>query len=137
MNSAKAKVLATLVIALLVLAALPVLAGVPECLAQGGGLTPENTVILSNETDASFCKDFSVLLRQTSLQWIVLDSAEVPESARDKNIILIGRPDAEHAEFNLEGEAGGCWNRGVTSGSAEVILWLPGSILGPGPEEEA
>ncbi len=59
-------------------------------------LTPENTVILSNETDGSFCRDFSVLLKGLRLEWVTLDTAEVPESARDKNLIIVGRLNAEY-----------------------------------------
>ena len=59
-------------------------------------LTPENTVILSNETDASFCKDFSVLLRRVRPEWVILDTAEVPEQVRDRNLIIIGELDAEY-----------------------------------------
>jgi len=59
-------------------------------------LTPENTIILSNETDASFCKDFSVLLKRVRPEWVILDTAEVPESVRDRNLIIIGELDAEY-----------------------------------------
>ena len=62
--------------------------------AQTAELTPENTVILSNETDASFCRDFSVLLKNLRVEWVILDTAEVPESVRDKNLVIVGRPDA-------------------------------------------
>ena len=59
-------------------------------------LTPENTVILSNETDRAFCQDFSVLLKSLSLEWVTLDSAESPESLKDKNLVIVGRPDSEY-----------------------------------------
>ena len=59
-------------------------------------LTPENTVILSNETDGSFCRDFSVLLKGLRLEWVTLDTAEVPESVRDKNLIIVGRLNSEY-----------------------------------------
>jgi hypothetical protein len=59
-------------------------------------LTPENTVILSNETDQSFCKDFSVLLDRLRPEWVILDSAEIPELVQDKNLIIIGELDAEY-----------------------------------------
>ena len=58
--------------------------------------TPENTVILSNETDASFCRDFSVILRRVRHEWVILENAEVPESVRDRNLIIIGELDAEY-----------------------------------------
>ena len=60
------------------------------------GLTPENTVIISNETDASFCKDFSVLLGRVRCEWVVLDSADIPVFVRDRNLIIIGGLDAEY-----------------------------------------
>lgn len=65
-------------------------------------LAPENTVILSNETDASFCRDFSVLLRRLRPEWIILDSTVVPESVQDKNLIIIGGPDAEYTGVIIE-----------------------------------
>jgi hypothetical protein len=92
LNLGKTRILAVVLLALIAVTGRPVFCG-----AQGDGLTPENTVILSNETDASFCRDFSVVLKQTSLEWIVLDSAEVPNSARGKNLILIGSPDAKYS----------------------------------------
>lgn len=55
-------------------------------------LTPENTVILSNKTDESFCKDFSVYLKRLSIDWIDIKKFE---QVKDKNIIIIGGPDAE------------------------------------------
>ena len=64
--------------------------------AQPIELTPENTVILSNETDGAFCRDFSVLLKNLRVEWVVLDTAEVPESVRDKNLVIVGRPDSEY-----------------------------------------
>jgi len=64
--------------------------------ANEGELTPENTVILSNETDESFCKDFSVLLQRVRPEWVVLDSAVIPESVRDRNLIIVGGPDSEY-----------------------------------------
>ncbi len=54
-----------------------------------GSWSPETTVILSNETDAWFCKDFSVFLRGLSVTWIM---NEMPQDA-DKNLIIIGGPD--------------------------------------------
>jgi len=64
--------------------------------AQSSSVSPENTVILSNETDESFCKDFSVLLRRVRPEWIVLENVEVPEPVRDMNLIIIGELDAEY-----------------------------------------
>lgn len=68
---------------------------VPES-TEDGELAPENTVILSNETDASFLRDFSVILKRLRSEWVILESAEVPESVRDKNLIIIGELDAEY-----------------------------------------
>ena len=61
-------------------------------------ITPENTVILSNQTDESFCKDFSVLLRRLTPEWIVLESPSIPEAVKDRNLIIIGELDAELAK---------------------------------------
>ena len=59
-------------------------------------LTPENTVILSNQTDESFCRDFSVILKRVTPEWSILKSAEIPDSIKDKNLIIIGEIDAEY-----------------------------------------
>ena len=64
--------------------------------ANEGELKPENTVILSNETDESFCRDFSVLLQRVRPEWVVLDSAVIPESVKDRNLIIIGELDSEY-----------------------------------------
>jgi len=90
MKPINAKVLAALALVVLVST------GSLVAHAQPIELTPENTVILSNETDGSFCRDFSVLLKNLRVEWIILDTAEVPESVRDKNLIIVGRPDAEY-----------------------------------------
>ncbi len=66
------------------------LQGLPDDLA------PENTVILANETDARFSRDFSVLLDSLRLEWVVVDSVDVPDAVRDRNLILLGRPDAAY-----------------------------------------
>jgi len=54
-------------------------------------LTSENTVILANQTDARFTQDYSVLLESLRLEWAIVDSAAVPDSVKDKNLILLGR----------------------------------------------
>ena len=59
-------------------------------------LTPENTVILANQTDARFSQDYSVLLKSLRLEWAVVDSATVPDAVKDKNLILLGRLDAAY-----------------------------------------
>ena len=65
--------------------------------AGPGDMTPENTVILANQTDARFSQDFSWLLRQLRLEWVILDGPVLPESVKDKNLILIGHPDAAYS----------------------------------------
>ena len=60
---------------------------------EPGEVTPENTVILANQTDARFSQDFSVLLSQLRLEWVILDGPVLPESVKDKNLILLGHPD--------------------------------------------
>ncbi|MBU7032765.1 MAG: hypothetical protein HXS53_09560 [Theionarchaea archaeon] len=57
-------------------------------------LTISNTIIISNKTDGSFCRDFSPFLKQISLDWIFIDSPELPETLKQKNVIIIGGPDA-------------------------------------------
>jgi len=61
-----------------------------------GELTPHSTVILANKLDARFSRDFSTLLKQLSLRWVIVDSATVPDTVRDKNLILLGRLDATY-----------------------------------------
>ena len=65
-------------------------------LGEDVALTPENTVIISNETDESFCRDFSILLRRVKSEWVVLDDAIVPESVKEKNLIIVG---GLHSEY--------------------------------------
>ncbi len=65
--------------------------------AGPGDVSPENTVILANATDARFSQDFSSLLRQLRLEWVILDGTVLPESVWDKNLILIGHPDAAYS----------------------------------------
>ena len=59
-------------------------------------LSPENTVILANKVDARFCRDYSILLKNLRLEWIILDSLMVPDAVKNKNIIIIGRLDATY-----------------------------------------
>ena len=59
-----------------------------------GDVTPDNTVILASEADARFSRDFSILLKQLHLEWIVLDRPVVPESVHDQNLVILGHPDA-------------------------------------------
>ena len=65
-------------------------------LTEPGSLVPENTVVLANEMDARFSLDFSVLLSQLRMEWVILDSTVLPESVWDKNLILLGHPDAAY-----------------------------------------
>jgi len=58
--------------------------------------SPQNTIIISNEDLKSFCRDFSVTLKKLNLEWISLDSDEVPSSIREKNLIIAGNLDAPH-----------------------------------------
>jgi hypothetical protein len=70
---------------------------------QSATLTTSNTVIVSNKFDALFSQDFSVLLKHLRLKWIVLDSAAVPDSIQDKNLILLGHPVSEFAGTVIRG----------------------------------
>ena len=70
---------------------------------ESGNLTPDNVVILSNEMDFRFIQDFSVLLKHTSLPWITLDQAAVPESIQDKNLVLIGSLDSAYSGDLIRG----------------------------------
>ncbi|MGB2895042.1 MAG: S41 family peptidase, partial [Anaerolineales bacterium] len=71
--------------------------------AEPGDVTPENTVILANQTDARFSQDFSLLLSQLRLEWVILDGPVSPESVWDKNLILLGHPDAAYTGEIIRG----------------------------------
>ncbi|MBU7016174.1 MAG: hypothetical protein HXS44_01600 [Theionarchaea archaeon] len=71
------------------------LSGVPASF-EVNELTPENTFILSNQTDESFCKDFSVFLKRLRPEWIIIDKSVIPEPLKDENLIIIGGLDAEY-----------------------------------------
>ena len=104
--------LTTLAMIVLMAAAAPVLNEAQKAIAQRGVMppadysplpygrlvefTPENTVILSNETDGSFCRDFSTVLKNIRLEWLILEAAAVPESVKDKNLIIVGGHYAEY-----------------------------------------
>ncbi len=84
----------------------PILAHVDDFQVHAAGLddmTPENTVILANQTDARFIQDFSWLLRQLRLEWVILDDTVLPESVWEKNVILIGHPDAAYSGEIIRG----------------------------------
>ncbi len=57
-------------------------------------LTPLNTVILSNQTDGEFCADFSIFLKGFSIDWIYMKTAIIPEEVKERNIIILGGPEA-------------------------------------------
>ena len=87
---------------LIVLAALALWSGCPipgradDCpcqMTEPSDVVPGDTVVLANYADARFSRDFSPLVKQLRLQWVVLDRAAVPDSVRDKNLILLGHPD--------------------------------------------
>jgi hypothetical protein len=65
-----------------------------EHMTEPGNIVPENTVIVANEMEARFSRDFSVLLKHLRIAWVVIDNAPVPDAIRDKNIVLIGNPDS-------------------------------------------
>ena len=76
-----------------------------SCSAQAlsDELTPGNTVILANQTDARFSQDFSMLLKALRLEWAILDSATVPDAVKDNNLILLGRLDAAYTGEIMRG----------------------------------
>jgi len=67
--------------------------GSHDQLSEPDNLLPNNTIIIANETDALFIQDFSLLLRQLRLEWVILESSVLPESVWGKNLILMGHPD--------------------------------------------
>jgi hypothetical protein len=67
--------------------------GSHDQLTEPGNLLPNNTILIANEMDARFSQDFSLLLRQLRLEWVILDGSVLPESVKDKNLILLGHPD--------------------------------------------
>jgi len=77
--------------------------GSHEQLSEPGNLLPKNTIIIANEMDARFSQDFSLLLKQLRLEWVILDGTVLPESVRDKNLILIGHPDAAYTGEIIRG----------------------------------
>jgi hypothetical protein len=81
--------------------------------ATSGELTPANTVILANQADAHFSRDFSALLESLRLAWVIADDASVPDSIKDKNLILLGRLDAAYTGVILRGM--------LTAGEIETI----------------
>ncbi|MEA3438900.1 MAG: S41 family peptidase, partial [Chloroflexota bacterium] len=77
--------------------------GSHDQLTEPGNLLPNNTIIIANEMDARFSQDFSLLLRQLRLEWVILDGTVLPESVWDKNLILIGHPDAAYTGEIIRG----------------------------------
>jgi len=47
-------------------------------------ITVDNTVVISNETDESFCRDFSPFLNKISLEWVILKEKALPDSIDKK-----------------------------------------------------
>jgi hypothetical protein len=77
--------------------------GSHDQLTEPGNLLPNNTIIIANEMDAHFSQDFSLLLRQLRLEWVILDGTVLPESVWDKNLILMGHPDAAYTGEIIRG----------------------------------
>ncbi|MGB2956010.1 MAG: S41 family peptidase, partial [Anaerolineales bacterium] len=77
--------------------------GSHDQIIEPGNLLPSNTIIITNETDARFSQDFSLLLRQLRLEWVILDGTVLPESMWDKNLILMGHPDAAYTGEIIRG----------------------------------
>ncbi|MEA2080421.1 MAG: hypothetical protein U9P00_11300, partial [Pseudomonadota bacterium] len=77
--------------------------GSHDQLTEPGNLLPNNTIIIANEMDARFSQDFSLLLRQLRLEWVILDGTVLPESVWDKNLILMGHPDAAYTGEIIRG----------------------------------
>ena len=46
--------------------------GSHDQITEPGNLLPNNTIIIANEMDARFSQDFSLLLRQLRLDWVIL-----------------------------------------------------------------
>ena len=68
----------------------------PVTLFASTELTPSDTIILSNRTDMDFCSDFSVFMKQLSIDWICINTLELPVDTKEKNVILVGGPDAAY-----------------------------------------
>ncbi|MEA3439704.1 MAG: S41 family peptidase [Chloroflexota bacterium] len=77
--------------------------GSHDQITEPGNLLPNNTIIIANEMDARFSQDFSLLLRQLRLEWVILDGTVLPESVWDKNLILMGHPDAAYTSEIIRG----------------------------------
>ena len=77
--------------------------GSHDQITEPGNLLPNNTIIITNETDARFSQDFSLLLRQLRLEWVILEDPVLPESVWDKNLILMGHPDAAYTGEVIRG----------------------------------
>ncbi len=93
----QARILAVM-IALALSATMPVIGSAHRGVGpqvEDHGITPENIVIVSNQLDARFSRDFSVLLKHLRLEWVILTSGFLPESVTEKNLLIIGHPDAE------------------------------------------
>ncbi len=67
-----------------------------EASATRGPPTPDTAVILANAADARFVQDYSTLVKHLRVPWAVVDGPEIPDSARDKDVILIGCADSPY-----------------------------------------
>lgn len=57
---------------------------------------PDDYLLISNEVDHHYCRDFSVLLGRLRCEWLILKGGRIPESARKGNLVIIGRWDSTH-----------------------------------------
>lgn len=69
----------------------------PRAFQSPTDFSPQETVVLADAQDARFSRDFSLLLSSLRLEWLVLESGAVPETYREKDLILLGRPDGVHS----------------------------------------
>ena len=60
-------------------------------------VTLDEFVILSNDTDAAFCRDFSTSLKWSAIDWVILEKPAFPEGIKDKHVLLIGGPHSKYS----------------------------------------
>jgi len=70
--------------------------------AAATGSSPEDFLLVSNEVDGLYCRDFSVLLGRLDCEWLVLDGDGLPEQARRGNLVIIGGLDSIHTGELME-----------------------------------
>jgi hypothetical protein len=73
------------------------------CRADGSALLPTDTVIVANESDAAFCRDFAPSLARLSPQWIIVHEPRVPKAVFLKYVVIIGRPDSPNTGALIQG----------------------------------